>query len=206
MSSHRTIISLCMAMLYLLIVLTPLAPMVMHSPRLAHAITGDCTGDCSICGCAPERSASHTCCCWQNRRAAAQRQLAATGHSTEAAPERQPQKLPSCCQKKQPLPEAHLAENTPNHHCDDHDRTPVATLQPGQHPQEDVITAISSCPCDSAKQLFTGEYDSGHHLPVCYPAGIPVVTATTTTAMPPGILISRSAPPPVPPPKIAPSC
>jgi hypothetical protein len=204
-SARRTIISLCMAMLYLLIVLTPLAPMVMHSPRLAHAITGECSGDCAICDCSPERSAARTCCCWQNRGAANSWQLTALRHDTAAEPDRQPRKLPPCCQKMNPLPGANPAESTTDHQCD-HDRTPSASGKSAQQPNEAAVTAIGTCPCDGSRQLFTGEYESGHHLPVRHTAGIPIVSATTATAMPPGILVSRSVAPPVPPPKITPSC
>ncbi len=66
-SAKRHIISLFLAAVYLLITISPLTPLAMKSPRLAHAITGECSGDCNICGCSPERRASHTCCCWQKK-------------------------------------------------------------------------------------------------------------------------------------------
>jgi hypothetical protein len=66
-SLPRFIPALVLVTLYALIVLSPLAPLAMRSAVVAHALTGECTGDCGICGCAPERSASHTCCCWQKK-------------------------------------------------------------------------------------------------------------------------------------------
>jgi hypothetical protein len=65
--SSRYITALVLTGIYLLVTLSPLAPLAMFSPHVAHAITGECVGDCRICGCSPERSASHTCCCWQKK-------------------------------------------------------------------------------------------------------------------------------------------
>lgn len=64
-SLPRCIPALVLVILYALIVISPLAPLALRSAVVAHALTGECAGDCSLCGCAPERSASHTCCCWQ---------------------------------------------------------------------------------------------------------------------------------------------
>jgi hypothetical protein len=61
--SHRYITSLLLTMIYLVIVLSPLAPFAMYSPVVAHAVTGECSGDCDICECSPENRADHTCCC-----------------------------------------------------------------------------------------------------------------------------------------------
>jgi hypothetical protein len=68
----RHIIARILAAIYLVIVISPLAPLAMESVTIAHAITGQCTGDCTTCGCSPERTALHTCCCWQNRLTAEQ--------------------------------------------------------------------------------------------------------------------------------------
>lgn len=64
-SLPRYIPALVLIALYGLIVFSPLAPLAMRSATIAHALTGECASDCSICGCSPERSANHTCCCWQ---------------------------------------------------------------------------------------------------------------------------------------------
>jgi hypothetical protein len=65
--SSRSIVALALTAIYLLITMSPLAPLVLRSPRLAHAITGECSGDCDICGCSLEKQANHTCCCWQKK-------------------------------------------------------------------------------------------------------------------------------------------
>jgi hypothetical protein len=50
---------------YLVIAMSPLAPIALRSPYLAHALTGECVGDCNICRCSPEQRANRTCCCQQ---------------------------------------------------------------------------------------------------------------------------------------------
>ncbi|NVN93152.1 MAG: hypothetical protein HXX11_21500 [Desulfuromonadales bacterium] len=59
---HRSITAVLMTVIYVLITFSPLAPLAMFSKGVAHAVTGQCSGDCDICGCSAERRASHTCC------------------------------------------------------------------------------------------------------------------------------------------------
>ena len=65
--SSRYVVALVLTLIYLLITMSPLAPLALKSPRVAHAVTGECSGDCDICGCALDRRASQTCCCWQKK-------------------------------------------------------------------------------------------------------------------------------------------
>lgn len=67
LTSHRQTTSMFLAIVYLLMVLSPLAPFAQQPKMVAHAVTGECSGDCSIDGCSLERSANHTCCCWQKK-------------------------------------------------------------------------------------------------------------------------------------------
>jgi hypothetical protein len=80
----RFIVALILAVIYSLITMSPLAPLVTKSPSVAHAITGECSGNCDICGCSAERRASHTCCCWMNK----------LKHQHERG------NLPDCCKNK----------------------------------------------------------------------------------------------------------
>ena len=66
----RFIPGLVLVILYTMIVLSPLTPVVLNSPLFDHTVIGECAGDCALCGCAPERSASHTCCCWLKKQSA----------------------------------------------------------------------------------------------------------------------------------------
>jgi hypothetical protein len=84
-SVPRYIPALVLTLLYAMIVMSPLAPLAMRSAIIAHAVTGECAGDCSICGCSTERSANRTCCCWQKKQ-----QLV---HGDE-------QDEPDCCKKQ----------------------------------------------------------------------------------------------------------
>jgi len=86
--SSRAIIAAVLTAIYLMIVMSPLAAVALHSTVAANAKAVACSGDCSICGCSPERSAAHTCCCWQNRLQ--------HDHDTE---QNDP---PACCKTKLP--------------------------------------------------------------------------------------------------------
>jgi len=60
---HRKIIAGLLTGIYLAISLSSLASLTLGSASIAHAITGECSGNCEIDGCSAERKASHTCCC-----------------------------------------------------------------------------------------------------------------------------------------------
>ena len=67
--SIQHIIAGFMTLLLLVIITSPLSTLALQSNTIAHALLGECTGDCNICGCSPERRASHTCCCWRKKLA-----------------------------------------------------------------------------------------------------------------------------------------
>lgn len=83
----RHIKALVLAVVYTLIALSPLELFVLPSTAIAHAITGECAGDCSVCDCSPERSASRTCCCWQKKLQDERKQ--------------EQEQVPDCCKKKE---------------------------------------------------------------------------------------------------------
>ena len=96
--THRYISAFVLCVIYGLIVLSPLAAqMAMRSPVVAHALTGECAGECGLCGCAPERSASHTCCCWQKKL-----QQEHDNHDGD-------QELSDCCKENQAAPKIKTA-------------------------------------------------------------------------------------------------
>jgi hypothetical protein len=55
-------------MIYLFITMSPLAPLAVLNADPASATTGECAGDCNICGCSPEQRADHTCCCQMKQK------------------------------------------------------------------------------------------------------------------------------------------
>jgi len=64
-TTARYLTAQLLLVVYLVIAMSPLAPIALRSPYLAHALTGECAGDCNICRCSPEQRANHTCCCQQ---------------------------------------------------------------------------------------------------------------------------------------------
>lgn len=80
---NRNISASLLCILFTVIVMGPPVMRALQLPALTHAITGECSGDCTICGCSPERSANHTCCCWQKKSQHLQ-------HDDD---------LPDCCKK-----------------------------------------------------------------------------------------------------------
>lgn len=88
----RFIPAIVLVVLYTMMVMSPLTPLVLRSPVIAHAITGGCVSDCSICGCSPERIASRTCCCWQKK------------HQQDQDNDDSDKDLPDCCKKKRSDP------------------------------------------------------------------------------------------------------
>ncbi len=83
----RRIIATVLSVVYLMILCSSLASIAMHSKSVVHAITGECSGECNICGCSPESRASNTCCCSKKRKQQAHI------HEDENTP-------PDCCKKK----------------------------------------------------------------------------------------------------------
>lgn len=85
--SKRSIVAITLALLYLMISLSPLASLAMHSKTVAHAITGECSGDCTTCGCPAESSSTRSCCC--SRKQQQQARVHEDEHDA----------TPDCCKK-----------------------------------------------------------------------------------------------------------
>jgi hypothetical protein len=62
-SAKRRKIAGMMLLVYLAVMLAPLTTYAISSGFITHAITGECSGDCTIDGCSLESRANHTCCC-----------------------------------------------------------------------------------------------------------------------------------------------
>ena len=85
----RSLIAATLTLIYLMISLSPLASLAMHSKTVAHAVTKECSGDCSICGCSAASMAAQTCCCSKKR--AQQAHIHEEDHEDGT---------PDCCKKK----------------------------------------------------------------------------------------------------------
>jgi len=87
-SFTRRLMATVLAVLYLLVVLSPLLSLPMHTLSSAHAATGECSGDCNICGCSLENRANKTCCCAQKLKQQAHAQVDEHDNTSD------------CCKKK----------------------------------------------------------------------------------------------------------
>jgi len=190
--SHRYITSLLLTTIYLLIVFIPLAPVAMQSKLVAHAVTGECSGDCKIDGCSLERSATHTCCCWQRK----QRENSEIHQHSSAG----------CCG----TPQASRAEGRKHGaSCcvlptqDSHENCDKLKSVSSAAPQKKSTTTVSSRRCGGGKIFALLNVESTHHLPFFYIGKIRSPTQNNLTFTPPVRLTSRHGDPPDPPPIIS---
>lgn len=176
-----------MATIYLVIVFSPLAPLAMQSELIAHAVTGECSGDCRIDGCSLEQSAAHTCCCWQKKRhEIAESHRHSNGevcNTAPAPPADLPKKRSSCC----------AAQARDTHET-------VSETKPAQKKMR--TTTVSRPPCGSGKSFALASIESTHHMPFFFTGEIPSPEQRILTFTPPTRLTSRLSDPPDPPPII----
>jgi hypothetical protein len=182
--------ALFMTLLYLLMVFTPLTPLARQTQPAPHPLSVECSGDCGICGCSPERSASHTCCCWQKKLALAK----SRGEKSSR----------SCCAKKAAAHAGPVATETEVRRHDDHHDCDTPALK--RAAPEPGIAVISQSPCGSGKQLLPWEDETVHHLPFVYSGGIPLLQTPPFNPSPPDRLLSHDSEPPEPPPKLSLPC
>ena len=187
-NSHRYITSLLMTSIYLLIVLIPLAPCALQSRYVAHALTGECSGDCKVDGCSLERSAAHTCCCWQKKRS----NLTDKHHSKAdvcdthlTPPNEVPQKVSSCCGVKDKHVDRGTSESAAN-----------------TTPQKSRTTTISCRPCGSGKLIALLSNEASQHVPFFFTGEISSPEQDILSLIQPDRLTSRYGEPPDPPPII----
>jgi hypothetical protein len=174
--SRRYIIATILTFVYAAIVLSPLAPLALRSAHVAHAVTGECVGDCDICGCSPERRASHTCCCWQKKlqRMPETAQVAGGGHDHGEQPA-------GCCRKKQePEPVAECCRKK----------------------KRDVQQVLTCCPCGSSKMVGLWGAQKFEQLPNRFAGIIPVSCGEFRFHPFIDRLTDRHGDPPDPPPKL----
>jgi len=185
------ITALLMTAIYLLVILAPLAPAALHSGIFTQALTVECVGDCRICGCSPERSAAHACCCWQKKLAEAKslRQTAENKSCPTSTAAATPKSAGSCCSKSA-------------QHADHEDEAASATKANSTTDKETATVSISTCPCGSGKDLLFAAGEEIQHIPCRYLSRAPFRTITQFAFLQPELLASRSDQPPDPPPKI----
>jgi len=175
-----------MTVVYLLLTLSPLVSIGNQSQPLFPALSRECSGDCRLCGCSAERSASHACCCWQKKLAEAKKQRAQTACATAAAPV--PHQADSDCQ-------THASHE---HHDSEADAPPQAD---NGSEKDAARVSISTCPCGSGKDLAFSANETTQHIPFRFAGGVPLQPAAFFSFLQPERLSSRYCEPPDPPPK-----
>lgn len=187
----RYITSLLMTIIYMIIVFSPLAPLAMHSKHVAHAVTGECSGDCEVDGCSLERSAAHTCCCWQKKKQAGVDTHLHAGHDnssmTPAATTVATKKRAGCC-------DASTEEIS--------EKNNEATNASSPPPTNTKPVTIGSTPCGSGKLFAILTVEASQHLPFFFTEKIPPSPVQSPlTFFPQDRLTTRYVDPPDPPPQ-----
>lgn len=196
--SARHTVAMVLTTVYLLVVMAPLIPALLHSPHLAHALTGECSGDCRVCGCAPERSAAHACCCWQKKRIEDRRSAATGGSCCRTAPLPPPVATGVCCTGRKTAPPPVTVASC----CS---KKTVLTDDAGESRQHEPSgeTAITATPCGSGKLLALAASEKIQHLPFSFTTHPPDQQYTPYAPIPGERLTSLPDEPPDPPPKIS---
>lgn len=196
---YRYMTSLLLTIIYLVIVSSPLMPLVMRSETLAHAFNNECSGDCRIDGCSLERSAAHACCCWQKKSTG---RTASNGSGSKFPSSTTPVKMVSCCipPPEPPKKIASCCATKSNGTEEEGGITEAVSAPPVAEKRQ---TSISSKPCGSDKLYVLLSVESTQHLPYYFTGegsspehGILIPTFPVS-------LTSRHLEPPDPPPIIS---
>ncbi len=191
-----------MVLLYLVITALPLAPLLVSSARFAHAVTGECSGDCDIDGCPLESRASHTCCCWQKKQRSLQySEPQASGKICCATPPQPAVNTAAPCCAAPPGGADHGAADNgegTGHHCSG------ATASPAQPTDEDSRLTVYTCgcPCGSGKVLALWNSLKHEAMPNIGPEILHLPSVATLFTDVPRTAESLPGDPPDPPPKV----
>jgi len=190
-----------MTLIYILITLMPLAPLAMHSKSVVHAVTGECSGDCNICGCSPVSRANNTCCCARKKQQqAAAAQLADDDCCSSKKPAAAKE---DCCDKSQPAQPV-VAENDccASGGSSTHDEKTPDSGQKASGEKSDVVLKCG-CPCGKSKLPTLAGNGTTELLPYLYAERITPRNEVTRYSLLSQRMASRHAEPPDPPPKLA---
>ena len=185
----RRLIAILLMTIYVVIAMSPLAPAALHSKYISHAVTGECVGDCGICGCSLE-SRGKSCCCAQKRQMSKNGSSSGTKScclpkATALSPA--PQKRPCCAGSTK-------AEHIHNDH--DHDAS-------GHDTDNHKVTVLKcGCPCGKGKLLAINGFGSNEIIPFIANERIAPLHAATLFTDLSKRLASRHGDPPDPPPKL----
>lgn len=186
--------------IYLAIGLRSLAPLAMHSQAVAHAVTGECAGDCDICGCSLESRENQTCCCARKRQMQAGVAMQSKGEC--CPPKKEDTKKISCVTSKHTgtggtKNDCLNAMNTQQHQDENVKET--------QHTEKQPTTTVIKCghPCGKGKLFVLAGFESNELLPIINSERMEIPNAENLVADISHRLVSRHVAPPDPPPRLS---
>jgi hypothetical protein len=207
-STHRAVrpfrwwSAVSLAIVYMLIVMSPLASLAMHSKAVAHAVTGECSGDCDICGCSLESRSNHTCCCAKMKQQQANVTGIVSGLCCSPKVAAVDQKK-ECCSKSSSLHREVADQSGPHvmksagQHVD-HETAPV---QKADSTKTETVYKCG-CPCGKDKMLSLTGFGSNELLPITSSEKIQPLHVETVFSDLLNRLASRHGEPPDPPPRL----
>lgn len=203
---HRQITAPILTMLYILIALTPLSPVMLKSARIAHAVSGECSGDCDIDGCSLESRANKTCCCWQKKLKQAGLQPNAATKACCASPAVAPPAPTSgCCSMPAPVapPSSRCCSLPPSldGHPDIESMPPADLAAQSPEPTDQPVYKCGT-PCGRGNSLALLHGSTDEIIPFYFMAALKQEILENRAPTFPPHLISRSIEPPEPPPKL----
>lgn len=202
--ARRSTIAGMLAVIYLLIALSPLASLAIHPDSMSHNRSGECSGDCNICGCSAESRASRTCCCAKKKQIqygsgkllALQSPVpqsatvpADAGHRscTPSKPEKPAGKQKACCAEASQKPDEVLID------------------EPAPNAETGSPETVYKCgdPCGKGKTKVLAGTGTSETMPYIYPERIALPYEDTRFPRPPLHMSTRHTEPPDPPPQNA---
>lgn len=196
-TSRRFWSALLLTVLYAGIALSPLAPFALKSARIAHAVTGECSGNCDIDGCPLESRINRTCCCWQKKHAADNHVIVAKNGCDDRVAQAPPEPKSDCCAV---APSQPTAARQVSSCCATVETATVEVTRQGDSQNRQTVFKCNP-PCGKGKVLaFTGS-GTMEIMPFLFAGSLPASTAGVLSADNPPQLSSRLTTPPDPPPK-----
>ena len=184
---------------YMLIVISPLASLAMHSKSVAHAVTGECSGDCDICGCSQESRANHSCCCAKKKQM--QGSVAKLSADEGCAP-KATNANDRCRTVSQPVkpvdPERDCCVKNRQHQNNEN----VQASQSKEERSKNKTVYKCGCPCGKGRLLALTGFGSNELLPINTSEKIELPYVATLYTDLSHRLTSRHGDPPDPPPRL----
>jgi hypothetical protein len=201
--SMRRMIAASLTVIYLVIALSPLAPFAMYSKVVAHAVTGECSGDCDICGCSLESRANHTCCCAKKKQMQAHDAMSPTCEHCASKAATAPATVKGGCNAASQPAEPVVAKNDccakKRQHQHDGD---VQGIQHTEERSRNETVYKCGCPCGKGKLLALASAGSSELLPYIYSERTGPSHEDTRYSNLSQRMASRHAAPPDPPPRL----